>query len=250
VAIIKAAGVRGQKKEEFYPKIVDVIHQLFQKNKRFIRQDEIIKQLNSTYAPGRERVDKYTQGFFLVCWFSADYTKYKNGNNSVLRWGPLFDQFDRDEIQGRAAYSPTSERAEDVHPDEVSINEAQGSIAFREGATRQVLVNAFERDRRARQMCIDEYGRRCFICSFSFEERYGKVAERIIHVHHLRELSKIRKEYAVDPIKDLRPVCPNCHAVLHSNTPAYSIEQVMVFVRDNQGRFKVGLGKNEIPMPT
>jgi|ERR1700734_3962751 len=51
-----------------------------------------------------------------------------------------------------------------------------------------------------------------------------------IHVHHLRQLSDIRKEYLVDPIKDLRPVCPNCHAVLHLRNPAYSIEDVLAFL--------------------
>jgi predicted HNH restriction endonuclease len=36
----------------------------------------------------------------------------------------------------------------------------------------------------------------------------------------------LAREYVVDPVADLRPVCPNCHAVLHSRRPAYSIEEV------------------------
>lgn len=34
---------------------------------------------------------------------------------------------------------------------------------FTEGAARQILVNAYERDRRARQLCIKHYGARCCI---------------------------------------------------------------------------------------
>ena len=30
----------------------------------------------------------------------------------------------------------------------------------------------------------------------------------------------------VDPVKDLRPVCPNCHAMLHKQTPALNIEKL------------------------
>jgi predicted HNH restriction endonuclease len=55
---------------------------------------------------------------------------------------------------------------------------------------------------------------------------YGPEVEGFIHVHHLRALSDLAREYVVDPVADLRPVCPNCHAVLHSRRPAYSIEEV------------------------
>ncbi|MDC9497701.1 MULTISPECIES: HNH endonuclease [unclassified Pseudoalteromonas] len=36
-----------------------------------------------------------------------------------------------------------------------------------------------------------------------------------MHVHHIVPISDIGDEYQVDPIRDLRPVCPNCHAMLH-----------------------------------
>lgn len=52
------------------------------------------------------------------------------------------------------------------------------------------------------------------------------IGEGFINVHHLKSLSEISQEYALDPIKDLRPVCPNCHAMLHRNKPAYTIEQL------------------------
>jgi 5-methylcytosine-specific restriction protein A len=68
-----------------------------------------------------------------------------------------------------------------------------------------------------------------------FEQCYGEVAKGFIHVHHLRPLSEIGEEYEVDPIADLRPVCPNCHAVLHLRVPAYSIEEVMNFRKRPHG---------------
>lgn len=45
-------------------------------------------------------------------------------------------------------------------------------------------------------------------------------------MHHVVDLASIDEEYEVDPIEDLRPVCPNCHAMLHKKKPAYSIEML------------------------
>ena len=95
-----------------------------------------------------------------------------------------------------------------------------------EGAKKQVLINSYERNNIAREKCISFYGTCCSICNFSFEKTYGPVGVNYIHVHHIIPLSEINMEYEVDPISDLRPVCPNCHAMLHQKSPAYTIEEM------------------------
>jgi predicted HNH restriction endonuclease len=100
-----------------------------------------------------------------------------------------------------------------------------------EGAVCRVSVNAYERSPKAHRQCIERHGTNCCICQFNFGAEYGKVAEGYIHVHHLHPLSEIGGEYVVDPVEDLRPVCPNCHAVLHRRIPAYSIEEVRSFLQ-------------------
>lgn len=109
--------------------------------------------------------------------------------------------------------------------------EVDDSTPLFEGAVRQVRVNAYERNPEARKRCIEHYGACCCVCGFNFGQVYGEVVEGFIHVHHLLALSAIGREYVVDPIKDLRPVCPNCHAVLHRRNPAYSIEEIRAFLR-------------------
>jgi 5-methylcytosine-specific restriction protein A len=64
------------------------------------------------------------------------------------------------------------------------------------------------------------------VCDFNFEAKYGEIGSGFIHVHHLTPLANIGKEYEVDSIRDLRPVCPNCHAMLHKKYPPYSIEEL------------------------
>lgn len=113
-------------------------------------------------------------------------------------------------------------------------DEVDDAIGFPEGGKYQVTVNAYERNRDARTECIEQYGTRCVVCGLSFGEAYGEIADGYIHVHHLRPLSEIGAEYRVDPVKDLRPVCPNCHAVLHLRKPAFSIEEVMELLREQR----------------
>jgi predicted HNH restriction endonuclease len=95
-----------------------------------------------------------------------------------------------------------------------------------EGATRLITVNAYERNPTARALCVQHYGAVCVVCGFDFGARYGEIGKGFIHVHHLLEISQIGREYRVDPVADLRPVCPNCHAMLHRQRPAIPIEQI------------------------
>lgn len=110
-----------------------------------------------------------------------------------------------------------------------SPEEVSSYTTHLEGRVRQVLVNSYERNPKARAKCIAHYGAVCSVCSFNFGKAYGKIGEGFIHVHHLKEISSIAKEYEVDPIEDLRPVCPNCHAMLHTQRPALTIEMLKSF---------------------
>jgi len=102
---------------------------------------------------------------------------------------------------------------------------------YLEGATEQIRVNRYERNAKARQACIKHYGTNCCVCRFDFGKVYGELGEGFIHVHHLISLSEIGEEYEVDPVNDLRPVCPNCHAMIHRRSPAYTLEEVQSAIR-------------------
>jgi hypothetical protein len=111
-------------------------------------------------------------------------------------------------------------------PDE--INEETG---YSEDARKAVVVNAYERNPEARRRCIEHYGDDCVVCGLSLESRYGPAGRALIHVHHLKPLASVTGTYNVDPIQDLRPVCPNCHAVIHRIDPPYSIDDVREMLR-------------------
>lgn len=116
----------------------------------------------------------------------------------------------------------------------VGGEETIGSGPFPEGAVSRIEVNAYERNPKARQMCLDHHGLKCAVCGMTFAQRYGAIAQDFIHVHHLRQLSSVGLDYEVDPIVDLRPVCPNCHAVIHLRRLPYSIEEVRAMMKSSR----------------
>ncbi|MCU7884935.1 MAG: HNH endonuclease, partial [Candidatus Thiodiazotropha sp. (ex Lucinoma annulata)] len=94
------------------------------------------------------------------------------------------------------------------------------------GATQKILVNSYERSSAAREVCIRHYKAKCAVCDFDFGHIYGELGDGYIHVHHLIPLSEIGSEYEVDPINDMIPICPNCHAMIHETEPPMSVVEL------------------------
>ena len=69
----------------------------------------------------------------------------------------------------------------------------------------------------------------------SFEETYGEIGKGFIHVHHKKPLATTRKDYVIDPVKDLVPVCPNCHAMLHTSDPPLSVDELKSLIMRKNG---------------
>lgn len=171
----------------------------------------------------------------LIRWLT-DKAKEKSGQAAPLNRGRINTaetiladiESTTPESNGDNKDAGTKSEAAEVfcYPDEIQSDEK-----ILEGAKLQVVVNKYERDPAARSRCIAHYGRTCVVCGFNFAAAYGAIGERMIHVHHLRELSEIGQEYEVDPIQDLRPVCPNCHFVIHQRKPCYRIDEVKAFLR-------------------
>ena len=106
--------------------------------------------------------------------------------------------------------------------------EVDSSEALLEGAALSIVINAYERNPVARAKCLAHFGHKCSICDFDFEAIYGEIGKGYIHVHHVVSLASKAGPYVVDPLTDLIPVCPNCHAMLHRVKPAMSVKALKV----------------------
>jgi 5-methylcytosine-specific restriction protein A len=122
----------------------------------------------------------------------------------------LFFELQNDAMAG---FSP-------VEPKEVKL--------YAEGKAKAVTIKTYDRSPKARQDCIKHYGYDCAVCGFNFKSMYGDIGKTYIEVHHLKPVSEIGKEYFINPVKDLRPVCANCHRMLHRKRPAISIEELLM----------------------
>tara|TARA_B110000046_G_scaffold33942_1_gene36527 strand:+ start:17432 stop:18268 length:837 start_codon:yes stop_codon:yes gene_type:complete len=95
-----------------------------------------------------------------------------------------------------------------------------------EGALERVAVNRYERSALNRKLCLKHYGAECRVCEFNFNNIFGKLGEGFIHVHHITPVSQLGDNYIINPIKDLIPLCPNCHAMIHKKNPPFTIEEL------------------------
>ncbi|APD48836.1 MULTISPECIES: hypothetical protein [Synechococcaceae] len=85
-------------------------------------------------------------------------------------------------------------------------SEVESSTPLLEGSATRIQLNSYERNAKARSLCIDKYGDSCSVCGLNFGQQYGLFAEGYIYAHHLKPLAELGIEYEVDPEKDLRPV--------------------------------------------
>ena len=95
---------------------------------------------------------------------------------------------------------------------------------FVEGTRRDVIQSIVERDPAARAACIAIHGLSCAACGFNFGATFGRLGEGFIHVHHSNPVSG--GVMVVDPEKDLVPLCPNCHAMVHRRDPILSLAEI------------------------
>ena len=106
---------------------------------------------------------------------------------------------------------------------------------YAEGARHERTGVRVERNRAAREACIRHYGTKCTVCGMEFGEKYGAQFEGIIEVHHIKPVSETAEEYYVDPVHDLRPLCPNCHRMIHAKVGGvYSIEELREIIMGSE----------------
>jgi predicted HNH restriction endonuclease len=95
-----------------------------------------------------------------------------------------------------------------------------------EGAKKRRLMSARERDPQLKAACIRIHGYNCSICGINLGTVYGQLGRNFIQVHHLESLSSRKAPSKTDPMKDLIPVCPNCHSIIHRGRRVRSPREV------------------------
>ena len=101
-----------------------------------------------------------------------------------------------------------------------------------EGRLIEQVSKRYERDPKLRLSALKYHGMSCAACGFNFKKAYGEFGDGFIHVHHLSPLGSVGSEHQVDPVKDLIPLCPNCHAMIHRSRPPLSLVALKRLIAD------------------
>lgn len=88
-----------------------------------------------------------------------------------------------------------------------------------------------ERSRNNRLACLAANGYRCKVCGINFEEKYGAIGAGFMEVHHKNPVSTMEQEQYVNPVKDLVPLCPNCHAMVHRKDPPFTVDELKLLIK-------------------
>ena len=213
-----------------------------------INRKQAIEQLQKKYKSVAATSKEFYITAFLNMMEGKAYKRTINAESAEYYLNKIYDDFGSSKLQSALTAfeahidyyekqsNSTSHTNRAIHDRHLKRLNAHETIAYPdeipepdniyEGAKKKVTVNVYERNPEARRICIDHYKCICSVCDFSFEKVYGAIGKDFIHVHHIKLLSKIKKGYKVNPVKDLRPVCPNCHSMIHRKNPPYTIEEL------------------------
>lgn len=114
--------------------------------------------------------------------------------------------------------------------DIVPLSDESDFLGAVEGSKHKCYVNKYERNPINRKICLENKGFSCAVCGFNFKEYYGEIGERYIHVHHTVPVSSMGEQHITNPLRELFPVCPNCHAMLHTCEPPMEIEKLKYII--------------------
>jgi hypothetical protein len=182
---------------------------------------DIIKQVKSFLKwkdPNVSLLDAHSFLYILVSQMKTESFPF-SAADKITRNEPLYNVNNNEEND---ILSGTTIKPEDpiaIYEDENLTEEISEEVEDQlfEGAPKPRIVNAYERSLEARMKCIKHWKAVCSVCGLDFEEKYGEIGKGFIHVHHLTPMALGYRQ--VDYINDLRPVCPNCHAMLHRHRP-------------------------------
>ncbi|PVZ68799.1 HNH endonuclease [Pelagibaculum spongiae] len=177
----------------------------------------------------REHIELFSDALKIEYEYSLSRAQHllhqkKAASNETNSWSnPKYMAYLYSEYMGREVFTKKARKC-------IDTLEAD-SESLLEGGIKTVQVNAYERNIKARRKCLEHHGFSCKVCSIDFEKIYGDLGKGFIHVHHLKEISSQKKEYKIDPVNDLVPVCPNCHSMLHRKTPSLTVNELKNWIK-------------------
>ena len=157
------------------------------------------------------------------------FAEYKNGVYSITKKGREF--VDKNRITLQYLLSSAFDGV-DIYNSFGKVYKSRASIVIpyeefvEEGKQIITKTKTYERSRKLRNAAIEHYSHNgiisCDCCGFEFKSFYGDTyGTSCIEIHHMKPIFQYASKTIVQTIdealKNLLPVCPNCHRVIHKN---------------------------------
>lgn len=160
------------------------------------------------------------------------YAVYKEGMHCITDEGRLLVEKNKENINyilsSQFDYTDVKTTFGKVYKSRTSNIMPYNEI-ISEGASKIITTKAYERSDRLRKAAIEHFSKNgiiaCDCCGFEFKSFYGETfGKSCIEIHHLKPIFQYASMSVVQTIdsalKNLLPVCPNCHRVIHKNSIA------------------------------
>lgn len=184
------------------------------KNRSDTSFSQKVRNLKSHNTFERHQVALYNNGQFEITDLGRDMIN-KNLDSLQYVISSGFD-FDDVKLSLRDMFKSSKSSHPIVHYSETIT---EGEVGYKSSSV-------YKRSRKLRLAAIDHFSRngyiRCDCCDFEFRSFYGeKFGAPCIEIHHLKPIFQYNgisvSQTIDDALKNLLPVCPNCHRVIHKN---------------------------------
>jgi len=180
------------------------------------RQDDKFSQkvrnLVSHKTLEREKYASHKDGVFRITSLGRKYLKEKF---DVVRY-LITNDFDWTDLKkGFNAVEKNKKKRVEIFDENIVINE---------GFKKTISINIYERSTKLRDAAIKAFTLNgkisCACCKFNFDTFYGtSIGSGYIEIHHIKPIFKYEEQeinkFIKDALKNLVPVCSNCHRMIH-----------------------------------
>lgn len=146
-------------------------------------------------------------------------------------------------------YSDLTEKLREIetNKDKRKIQTFDENIIIQEGIKKVAQVKVYERSSKLRNYAIEYLTKdghiACECCTFDFENFYGaEIGKGFIEIHHTKPIFQYEdsdiENTLENALKNLAPVCSNCHRMIHRNWSKPLEIQYLIGQIDQNGIFK------------
>ncbi|MBK7039974.1 MAG: HNH endonuclease [Bacteroidetes bacterium] len=154
--------------------------------------------------------------------------------NAFINWAkkvgtyPILEKFERDQKANKRFELLVHQSL--FNEEHKYIPKIKSNQDFDEGFKHEIIKEVTYRNQKIVSLAKDQHGTICEVCQFDFGKTYGSYGEGFIEMHHLFPIYKGKRKTTAE---DLRPVCANCHRMLHRGKKLLSIEELKEIIKEN-----------------